>query len=424
MNESAKNIKVMLNNPKQRNIYIFGIVMAILTLGVGFWYATKNTKQQNIQSNVQVATVPQIDAVPGASNSVRYNEMVNKSNVEEGKKAIKDDKTFVAIPVNTNTFNTNSPIDELDQQIKAQKALEEKQIAEQVIKEPIIEVVKEDATKPNENIVQNKAPEIQKVQFNYQPQAPKKYGTEQDFMLLSTLANSWKIKESKSEVDFAGAKNNSASNASNQNVQESQNIVSGNTQISKQPNNNGNVIVKAGTILNAVLETGINSDEPSPVLAKIIVGNMKGTKLIGKMTTSGKKVIVAFTTAVIPGLSSSMKINSVAIDPNTSRTGLATDVDNHYFLKYGVLLGATFLGGYSDAVANQNKTVTTSLYGTTETQGPMTTKEIQQQALGSVGKELANQTKSSIQGLQPTITVDPGTAIGVLVMDDIYENVK
>jgi len=54
----------------------------------------------------------------------------------------------------------------------------------------------------------------------------------------------------------------------------------------------------------------------------------------------------------------------------------------------------------------------------------MTAQEINKQALGGVGKELANQTRSTVQNLKSTITVDAGTAIGILIMDDLYSNAE
>ena len=57
--------------------------------------------------------------------------------------------------------------------------------------------------------------------------------------------------------------------------------------------------------------------------------------------------------------------------------------------------------------------------GATIVQGELTSKDITKQAIGNVGKELAESTRQENQNLKPTITVDQGIAIGILLMDDL-----
>lgn len=414
MGQKVNNVGAMLNNPKQRNIYLAGAGLAILTIIVGGFYATRSKNSQG-PAGAQVGLVPQVNAVPGTSNSVRYNEMVNQSNVQEAEKALKEDKTFVATPVNTNSTTTENPFDALDKQIKAQR---EKEAPEQAIREQ--EETQAKAPEPVQPVAPVVQPQpVQQVVVQHAA-SPKKYGSDEDYMLISTLSGSWNIKASKAESDFAGSKGGASLGNAQQVMQQNQ----VGQQVQQQAQK-GRLIAKAGTIYNAVLETGINSDEPSPVLAKIVGGELKGTRLIGRMTTSGEKVVVEFGTASVPNMPSSIRLNSVAVDPATSRTGLATDVDRHTFLRYGVLLGAAFLGGYADAIAQQNTTSTVTPQGSVvTTKGTIDNKQINQQAIGSVGKELANQTRTTVQTLKPTITVDAGTAIGILIMEDLYDNLQ
>ncbi len=49
-------------------------------------------------------------------------------------------------------------------------------------------------------------------------------------------------------------------------------------------NNNLPPMIKAGTIMFAVLDTAVNSDEPGPILATMVSGKYKGAKLIGRLT--------------------------------------------------------------------------------------------------------------------------------------------
>ena len=182
--------------------------------------------------------------------------------------------------------------------------------------------------------------------------------------------------------------------------------------------------LKAGNILHAVVMTAVNSDEAGPVLAQIVSGPYTGGKLMGafKMTQTQEKLILTFNVLTMPMASHSYSINGFAVDPDTGRTALNSDVDHHYFERYGMLLGASFIKGYSSALKSSNTTSQTSTgaAGTviTQTTPPLSTKDQAIVALGDVGAALA----SSLQGetKRPyTVTLNPGTPIGVLMMQDV-----
>lgn len=410
-NKSLNNISNMLKDPKQRSIVAILGIIGVIAIGFGFWNSSKTKTQKASQESAgaYVAKAPNMEVVPGSSSNLEYNKQVQVKNEKDGEKALEENKSFLPTLTNDSSFSNVSPIDQLDQQLKLERQQQEEMKKQE---EPVVE-----APPPPPVIIEPPpvvvAPPVQMV-----VQRPKpKYGAE-DALLIATLSEVWKNKASASEFDYARAGGAAAGGAANSQVSEG--TVAQGSNTGTQASGMGAIpISKAGDIHVAVLETGVNSDEPSPILAKIVSGPLKGTRLIGSINVTGEKVILAFTTASIPRHPKSVGIQAVAIDANTSRTALATSVDNHYFLKYGVLLGATFLGGYADALTNNNKT--TIVQNGQVIQVPndgMTTKELTQQGLGSVGKELANQAKQTSQALKPTITVDSGTAMGILILSD------
>ena len=418
MGDKINNVQAMMNNPKQRNIYLMGVGIAVVTLVAGFMYATSGNNNETIAGSAQVAKVPAVNSIPGTSDSARYNTAVTEANKHDANNALEAEKSFVPTPVNNNALSTESPLDSLDKQIKAQKEAEAREQAERqaqvAIEQPLVP--------ENNQLSQNPMPvqPVQTAQVVTPPTPPapkvKKYGTDEDFLIMQAIHGVSGIKAARSENDFLG-KSGSAVNAGNmvQAAQPTQLMQSASTQ------NKGELLAKAGTIFNAVLETAINSDEPSPVLAKIVSGDLKGTRLIGKISNAGEKVVIQFSTASIPSMATSVKFDAVAVDPGTSRTALASDVDHHYFLRYGVLLGSAFLGSYADALANKNSTTTVTPEGSIiTTRGELSNKDMSRQALGTVGKELATDTRARTQGLQPTITVHAGVPIGILVTEDLF----
>ncbi len=418
MGQKINNVGAMLNNPKTRNIYLMGVGVSILAIVAGVIYATSGSKAEKEVGGANVVALPNVEAVPATSDSTRYNKLVEEKNIKEADKAIENGNTFVPVPVNKNAYSTESPIDLLENQKKKNQEEQEVDKPAEFVP-PVVELPPEPVQAP----VVLPPPPVAKAPVAapvvIAPPKPRvKYGTDEDYLLITTLAGISGAKEPYSEFNFKGQQmreNNSSANQQMMAQQSQSNMQMG--QASQ-----GQLIAKAGTILNAIIETGINSDEPSPVLAKIVSGELSGTRLIGKINLTGEKVLVSFTTASIPSLQKSVSVNAIAVDPRTSRTSLASDVDNHYFLRYGVMLGAAFLGGYADALKESNQTCTTSALGTTtctSTNG-LSSKQITQQALGTMGKDLANETKQKVAQLKPTITVDQGMAVGLLIMEDWY----
>ncbi len=179
-------------------------------------------------------------------------------------------------------------------------------------------------------------------------------------------------------------------------------------------------VVKAGTVLFAVLDTAVNSDEKGPILATIVSGKFQGSRVVGAFTHSDfqETVIMQFSTISIPKQTKSRAIQAVAIDPDTARTALASDVDHHYFLRYGSLFASSFISGYGKAITNQGTTTTSPLTGTTTTTTPpLDNKEKFLAALGEVGTAWSQQIKP-IFNTPYTVTVDQGTGMGLLFLSD------
>ncbi len=186
----------------------------------------------------------------------------------------------------------------------------------------------------------------------------------------------------------------------------------------------GKVILKAGSILFAVLDTAVNSDQAGPVMATVVAGSLKGSKLLGSMTpdTTSETIALAFTAINMPNEANSMGISAVAIDPDTARTAMASDVDHHYLYRWGSLLASSFVQGYASAVASTNSTSTTSqgaagTVTTTSTQAPDAKQQLFA-GISAVGTKWSQVVGQNFD--RPiTITIDQGTGIGVLITSDL-----
>ena len=185
-------------------------------------------------------------------------------------------------------------------------------------------------------------------------------------------------------------------------------------------------VLKAGDVVFAVLDTSVNTDEPGPILATIVSGKLKGSKLIGSFTlpNNADKMVINFNTMSVPGVAKSTGISAFAIDPNTARTALSTRANHHYLLRYGSLFAATFLEGFGNAFQSANTTITIGGPGgpsqnTTIQNGVgRTTLENAVIGLATLGKswgQVAQQQFST----PATVELCSGTGIGVLFTQDL-----
>jgi intracellular multiplication protein IcmE len=179
-----------------------------------------------------------------------------------------------------------------------------------------------------------------------------------------------------------------------------------------------NPVVKAGTIMYAVLLTSVNTDNPGPVLAKIVEGKFKGGRLIGSIVNEGDKVMLQFNTITLPYVPSSVSINSVAIDQCTAHTALSDYTNHHYLLRYGSLFAASFLQGYAQALSQSGATVVSTGLATSTAYPNLSPAGKFMVALGNVGNRYSAIVEN-IFNTPPTVHVFSGTAVGILFLSDV-----
>ncbi len=183
----------------------------------------------------------------------------------------------------------------------------------------------------------------------------------------------------------------------------------------------GPPLIKAGTILYAVLDTAVNSDYPdSPVMATIIDGKYKGAKLLGKLSLAQgqDKVSLSFKLMNMEDWDSGKTVNAFAIDPDTARTVLASNVNYHYFARYGALFASSFISGYANAIKSSGGTTTTGIFGTSTVNPALSPAAKITAGLGQVGTTLGTAVQSYVS-TPPTVKIDPGVSLGILFMSDV-----
>ena len=176
--------------------------------------------------------------------------------------------------------------------------------------------------------------------------------------------------------------------------------------------------LKAGSVMFATLDTSINSDEDTPIMASIVSGPLKGSKLLGKFVRVDKKVKLQFNLLNIPTQPKSTPMSAVAIDPDTARTAVSGEVDNHYLLRYGSLFASAFLAGVSDAVLQGNSQTQCIGFTCITSHNSFNTGQAALAGAGKVGQQYSNIMKGNFT-MPPTIKIAGGTGVGILLMQDL-----
>jgi intracellular multiplication protein IcmE len=179
----------------------------------------------------------------------------------------------------------------------------------------------------------------------------------------------------------------------------------------------------AGKILYAEIVGQANSDNPGPVIAKILQGDYRGATLVGSFKTTRDALVISFdkmtveTTPDGEEINETVAIKAVAVDTKDIGTGLASSVDRHMLSKLTIGFMSAFAQGFGDAISQNGSTSYNSSNGTyTTSTNNLDTKE----ELYSAGGKAIGKSGDILQqefGNRPTtIIVKGGTPIGVLFL--------
>lgn len=180
-------------------------------------------------------------------------------------------------------------------------------------------------------------------------------------------------------------------------------------------------LVEAGEVFMATTDIEANSDESGEILATIQSGKYKGAKVLGSFNaTAQDKLVLMFTGLSIPGGSGMTPIKAVAIDPDTSKKGMATEVDRHYFQRFGLLLASGFVRGLGEAARRANTTISSSGLGSVATQGALNSSQTLTSAAGTMAESVQEELRSRSK-VNTTVIISAGHPIGILFMADANE---
>ena len=189
-----------------------------------------------------------------------------------------------------------------------------------------------------------------------------------------------------------------------------------------QPLPPAKILLPAGAIEYAQLLIEANSDIQGPIVAMIVSGPFSGSRILGSFTKQGDEYLVLQFQTLINKKGVSVPIQAYALDPDTTLSGMATDVDHRYWERIILPAAASFITGMGQAYSDQQGQ-TTVVTGDVVVQDkpPLNTKEQiatgVQKASDKVGQLLDDQGSKT----QTLVRVKAGTPMGILFMNPVTD---
>lgn len=181
--------------------------------------------------------------------------------------------------------------------------------------------------------------------------------------------------------------------------------------------------INSGTVIPAVLVTGLNSDLPGEIIGQVsenvfdtATGNHllipKGAKLFGQydsqVSYGQNRLLVAWQRIIFPN-GSTLEIGGMGGVDKTGSAGFEDQVDNHYWRLFtGALLTSIFSAGIQ--LSQPQTSNNNGVQGTGQTIGAAVGQQIGQLGVSISQKNLA---------IQPTIVIRQGYRFSVMVDKDV-----
>lgn len=412
--ERKSNIKRVFSDPRKRLLLIIVVSVAALMLVFPFFTGGKQDDSANATGTKGVST-PNIKATPGLVTDSNYKNAVDREDQRRLEAAGDDStKSVVIAPTQKEDAPPLDPFAGVEQEAPQTQA-------------PIVDPFQAAAaasnpTQPQPQVAPQSVGSTVPVQaapdWNDQAiRSSKRY--ENMKKQLDRYSGNWVATASQEFVY------NGKGQPEVQSVDANANVTNSVASTSPSVNNSGTssssaAIIRAGTIVPAEMLTPLNSDAPGPVLARIVSGPFAGARVLGSFNATNKEITVQFRTLSVPGHKSSYSINAYAVNPELG-VGVATDVNNHYFKRYGLSLAAGFLSEYGSAWGSAGQQTTIVDGAVVITNDDLDSSRINKIALGGLGKELSSQLKRD-SNVAPTVKAEgknnEGLPIGLLFMSD------
>lgn len=371
-----------------------GVVVGGLAVIVGGFMLFGGKSNPIAPSAMIPASQSTVKEAPGGKVSDLYAKAVNETNEKSVEDAIRNNTSSLPVPIGpskgkveleTNKESSEDPLERW-RRIQEERTKKEQQAKVEPAAAPAPAPV-DPYAQQKQNLSQSMAQQMQSILQSQDLKEPK----------MQTVTNeNWLETKKKADADAVSKTQVTAEAAA---AAEKQAVTE--------------ILLEPGRIEYAQLVIEANSDIPGPVLAELASGPLIGNRVLGSFQKQNEYLVLHFDTVVVNGIG--LSTDAIALDPETSRVGLVTDVDHKYFSRVILPAAAAFISGIGGAIANSGSTTVAAGTGTVSTaQNDLNTKQEFFKGVEKASDKLGQVLDQDSQNVQVGIRVAAGTHIGIL----------
>ncbi|MBI1273800.1 MAG: hypothetical protein GC131_06930 [Alphaproteobacteria bacterium] len=179
------------------------------------------------------------------------------------------------------------------------------------------------------------------------------------------------------------------------------------------------ILVPAGTVNYGQMLTEANSDVPGPILAQILSGPLAGARAVGSFKYFEEYLVLTFNLISYKGKDYS--VNALALDPESTLGGLATEVDHRYFTRVILPAAAAFARGIGRALAQGGSTTTINNDTTLQEQGKKSISQGVYEGLSEAGETVGTFLQQKADATKTLVRVASGAPIGIFFVESVTD---
>lgn len=385
------------NKPLFKLIVIMGVVSFAMAGALGAFSSAPAPDKAHL------AEAPKLQEAPGGKASPFFIEQNKQANEERVDKAIQQGGSAIPTPVGSDV-----DLSELTEKAK---------------KDPLLEFRAETERLKQELRAEQKQ-NTQQVQM-LQQQMRQKPVEEDDTLAramqkqMQDLMQSWvphkitTVAGVAEEKQVAGAATASVpSGVQMASVEADQTVTPAKRKLAK-------AVIPAGTVNYAQLLTEANSDVPGPIMVQLLSGPLAGGRAIGQFQVANDYLVLTFNHVSYKG--EDYSINAIALDPDTTLGGMATEVDHRYFTRLVLPAAASFMSAFGSALSEGKSDTTVTGDTVIVSQADKGYKDALYSGLGQMGQTMSQFLQNEASATKPLIRVGVGTPMGLFFLQPVHK---
>ncbi len=390
------------SRPLFKLVVLMTAVAAVVAAAVGFFSSGSSS------TNSRLVTPPTISGTPGGPSSPYMQQQTSLANQDRERRALETGGSALPTPMGQVTdagaLSANDrkadPLNDLKAEVER---LRQEQKAQPQMQTPTQQVQQvQQAPKPPEQFDDTLAIAMQR-QMSQLIEGWTPTGSKEVLVASADTLKALNTAETVTAKEAAAAKASAQANG-----------------LSSTPQ--AKILVTAGTVNYGELLTEANSDVPGPILAQIVSGPFAGARAVGSFQVSNgwaDYLVLQFTLVSLKG--KDYPISAVALDPNTTLGGMATEVDQRYFTRVVLPAAAGFLQGFGSALGTGGSSVTTNGTTTVVSQSREGYHQGLFQGLGSAASTTSQFFQEQANLIKPLVRVAAGTPIGIFFVTSVTD---